>query len=198
MKKTISILLVLLFTSIAGAAFPQSLADLAKKEKERRAKLKTATKVITNEDTAKYKSGAVTTGSAPSAEKTEAAASTEEGASPQAGKPAPAEADASEEPRDFEGRTESYWRQTFSDARSKVKELENKADVLTLKITDLQNQFYREDDGFKQQEIQREIQKAFYEQDLNKENLEKAKQDLVDLEREARKSGALPGWYREK
>jgi hypothetical protein len=77
-----------------------------------------------------------------------------------------------------------------------VKELENEGNVIILKINDLQNRFYRESDGYKQQEIQRELQKAFYEQDLNKQNLAQAKDALTDLEKEARKSGALPGWIR--
>jgi hypothetical protein len=65
-----------------------------------------------------------------------------------------------------------------------------------LKLNDLQNSFYKENDGFKQQEIQREIQKTLYEQDQNKENLVKAKSAVTDLEQEARKSGALPGWIK--
>jgi hypothetical protein len=80
------------------------------------------------------------------------------------------------------------------DARKRVTDLENEANVITLKIADLQNQFYKESDGFKQQAIQRDLQKTIFEQDQNKENLSKAKQSLQDLEAEARKSGALPGW----
>ena len=70
----------------------------------------------------------------------------------------------------------------MADARKRVKDLENESNVLVLKLNDLQNRFYKESDGFKQQEIQREIQKTLYEQDLNKENLAKAKTDVVDLE----------------
>jgi hypothetical protein len=103
---------------------------------------------------------------------------------------------SSDEPVDFQGRPESFWKQAFADARRKVSELENEANVIILKLNDLQNRFYRESDGYRQQEIQREMQKTFYLQDLNKENLAKAKDALVDLEKEARKSGALPGWIR--
>jgi hypothetical protein len=97
---------------------------------------------------------------------------------------------------DFQGRPESYWRQTMADARQKVVDLENESNVLVLKFNDLQNRFYREDNGFKRLEIQREMQKTIYEQDKNKENLANAKTALTDLETEARKSGALPGWIR--
>ena len=77
-----------------------------------------------------------------------------------------------------------------------MKDLENESNVLVLKLNDLQNRFYREDNGFKQQEIQREIQKTIYEQDQNKKNLGLARDALIDLEKEARKSGALPGWIK--
>ena len=82
----------------------------------------------------------------------------------------------------------------MADARQNVKDLTNEANVIVLKIADLQNKFYSMDDGFKREGLQREIQKSYYEQDLNKQNLEKAKSELQDLENEARKSGALPGW----
>ena len=62
---------------------------------------------------------------------------------------------AADEPLDFQGRPESFWRQTFADARRKVSDLENEGNVLILKLNDLQNKFYRESDGFKQQEWQR-------------------------------------------
>jgi hypothetical protein len=177
---------VLLF--FAGLAYSQSLGDLAKKEKERREKLKNESKPITNKDTSKYKNSAITTGSPPAAASAKAEA---EKPAPEAAKPAKVEPD---EPVDLLGRPESFWRQTMSDARQKVKDLENEANVLTLKLADLQTQFYRESDGFRQQQIQREIQKTIYEQDVNKENLAKARTQLQELETEGRKSGALPGW----
>jgi len=176
----------------AISAQSQSVGELGKKEKERRAKIKQDVKVLTNEDADKFKSAPITTGtsSAPSD-----LPNTDEnkGTSAPAVQAKPGQS-ADDEPRDFKGRPEAFWRQTMADARQKVKELENQGNVLTLRLSDLQTQFYREDDGFKQQAIQREIQRTFYEQDLNKQNLEAAKAQLADLESEARKSGALPGW----
>ena len=169
----------------------QSLAELAKKEKERREKL-AAGKPITNEDTAKYSNTTAAPSPADAEKKT-----VEQGEAP----PKNEKSDAtvkSDEPVDFQGRTEGFWRQTFADARQKVKSLEDEANVLVLKMNDLYNQFYREANGFKQQSIQREIQKTIYEQDRNKEELKKAKDSLQDLEKEARKSGALPGWLTAK
>ncbi len=195
MKRTIPLFVVFLFFMEAAAACSQSLADLARKEKERREQIRTDGKAITNIEAAKYKASPGTTVTpvtpAPAAQKPTAESAEGEGA-PKAVKADP------DEPVDFQGRPESYWRQTMADARQRVKDLENEGNVLTLKIADLQNQFYREANGFKQQDIQREIQKTFYEQDKNKEELAKAKDQLQDLEKEARKSGALPGWLTPK
>jgi hypothetical protein len=194
--KAVSIFIAgLLFCMCASLGYAQSLAEIAKKEKERRAAVKTDTKVINNDKAAKSV-GSVS--SAPKSdtagEKPAAEGEVKTAVEPGTEKPKP----GADEPVDFQGRPESYWRQTFADARKRVQDLENQTNVLILKLNDLQNQFYREADGFKQQTIQRDIQKALYEQDVTKENLAQAKADLVDLEREARKSGALPGWIRDK
>jgi hypothetical protein len=191
MKKSSLLFIAVAVFAASAIAQSQSLGDLAKKEKERRKQVAADVKVITNLDTAKYRAGAISTTTlpAPPAQKPEVEAS----ASPAANTEGSRKADK-DEPRDMQGRTESWWRQTMSDARQKIKELENAANVITLRISDLQTQFYREANGFRQQDIQRDIQKSFYEQDLTKENLAKAKRELEDLEKEARKSGALPGW----
>jgi hypothetical protein len=183
---------IILLPLTAASAFcqSQSLAEYAKREKERREKVTAAQKAIRNEDTVKYKAAAVGTGGMsqlPDSAGKPAEGATAAGAKTDAG----AKAD---EPVDLQGRPESFWRQTFSDARQKIRELENKTNVLVLKVNDLQNEFYKESNGFRQQELQREIQKTLYEQDLTKEELAKAKDSLTDLEKEARKSGALPGW----
>ncbi len=188
--------LTVLFTaafllSTASVVCSQTLADLAKKEKERREQLKDKERVITNKDAAKFKSSGVMTPSA----QPEAAAPKPAPDKATAVKPAKADSD---EPTDFQGRPESFWRQTLADARAKVRDLGNEANVLILRLNDLQNRFYRESDGFRQQEIQREMNKTIYEQDQNKEKLATAKSQLEDLLGEARKSGALPGWLDEK
>jgi hypothetical protein len=192
MKSKIALLSTLVILVIAAAGNAQSLAELAKKEKERRAKAQANAKVITNKDTSKYKGGALTTSSGSTrgsrtVSKKSAGATTET-----------VEESENTEPMDFFGRPESFWRQTFSDARQLVESLSNESKVLNLRIAELQNRFYSEDNGFKQQDIQRQIQKTIYEQDLNRDNLEKAKKALQELETEARKSGALPGWLRAK
>jgi hypothetical protein len=194
--KSLSLIIVgLLVLVLASSGYSQSLAELAKKEKARREAVKANAKVLTNEQANQGKARVSTTTLPPATEKLgtdKTAAGAEKAAEDAAAKEKP----ATDEPVDFQGRPESFWRQTFADARKKVSDLENEATAIVLKLNDLQNRFYRESDGFKQQDIQREIQKTIYEQDLNKHNLTLAKEALEDLEKEARKSGALPGWIK--
>jgi hypothetical protein len=189
MKKLAVLLPMAFLIACISAAYSQSLADLAKKERNRRAEIKD-NKVITDDDVAKFKS--TTPETAPPEQPADAAESPkaegEEAKGDQANKPDP------DEPTDFQGRPESYWRQTMTEIRQKVKDLTNEANAIVLSIADLQNKFYNIDDGFRRETIQRELQKTYYMQDMNKENLEKAKALLQELESEAHKSGALPGW----
>lgn len=180
MRKCAAVLVMMFLPAVA--VFAQSLADLANKERERRQAIRND-RVITPDEVAKFSTG-------PSKSEPDA----EPDAEPE--KPASKEksAAAAVEPVDFQGRTESYWRKTMADARKKVEDLEREANVITLRISDLQNKFYSEDNGFAREGIQREIQKSYYEQDKNKEELAKAREALRDLQNEARKSGALPGW----
>jgi hypothetical protein len=193
MKKSVVFLLTSLFVLTASFVYSQSLAELAKKENERRKEI-TNDRVITKEEADKYR-----TDSGKSADVKDQSSVADVSEAEKSDSETQAQSDKinSDEPVDFEGRPESYWRKTMAEARRKVHDLENEANVLILKQNSLQNEFYREDDGFKREGIQREIQKTYYEQDLNKDNLQKAKAALQDLENEARKSGALPGWISE-
>ncbi|MBM3792320.1 MAG: hypothetical protein FJW35_18495 [Acidobacteria bacterium] len=196
MKSKIVLAVTALLLVFAAAASAQSLAELAKREKERRAKLKTEGKTITDVEAAKFRGGALTTGTPATAPPDETTGPKPAGA--EEADPAAPEQPATDEPVDFQGRPESFWRQTFADMQAKVTKFENSTDVLILKLNDLQNRFYQEADGFKQQRIQQEIQKTLFEQEVNKKELEQARQQLQELETEARKSGALPGWLRTK
>ena len=168
---------IFLLITAGPAAHSQSLADLAKKEKLHRSRI-TNERVITAEEAAKY----ITKSSEPDSSGDQTLIKV---------KPENTDLD---EPVDFSGRPESYWRKTMSAARQALKELEDEKNVLILRRNRLENEFHRESDGFRRGNIQKEIQKTLYEQDVNRDNLAKAKEALEDLKKEARKSGALPGW----
>jgi len=190
------ILLIPLCALFVSTVHAQSLGDLAKKEKERRESINN-NRVVTDEELAKYQSNAeaakgASDKTAKQPDKKESTENKTDNAAKKDNKSEDVEA------VDFQGRTESYWRTTMSAAYQNVDRLENEANVLVLKLNGLQDQFYKEADGFRRETIQREIQKTYYEQDLNKQNLEKANAALQDLQNEARKSGAFPGWIERK
>ncbi|MBN2320160.1 MAG: hypothetical protein JXR49_13840 [Acidobacteria bacterium] len=179
--------------AIAATAYAQSLADIANKEKQRREQIDAAPEVITNDKISEYSGGSVSTISPLSLPSGKTDSENIEGDAESEVQDKKIDPD---EPVDFQGRPESYWRETMTGARKKVKDLEDEANVLTLRLNELQTQLNNAGDGFRQESVQRELQKTYYEQDMNKENLAKAKEELADLEKEARKSGALPGWLR--
>jgi hypothetical protein len=196
MKKFSELLIIAFFVLFVSMAYSQSLGDLAKKEKERRESVKND-RVITDEKTAKHqsKSEAAKDASVKASAQSDDQGSGENNTASDAKKQ---NESTDDEDVDFQGRPESFWRNTMRTARENAARLDNEANVLVLKLNSLQDQFYKEADGYRRETVQREIQKTYYEQDLNKQNLEKAKAALQDLENEARKSGALPGWIEQK
>jgi hypothetical protein len=189
--KKFATLLPAFFFIVISAAYSQSLGDLADKEKNRREEIKGEVKVIViQEQTPQQQPEGAPASPSNAAAKPETEKK-EDGSG--ANQPPSAKSDP-DEPVDYQGKPESFWRKTMADARQKVKELEEESKVLALKMAALQTKFYNIDDGFARETVQRDIQKMTYEQDTNKANLEKAQNELQDLEKEARKSGALPGW----
>jgi len=170
---------ILLFC--AAAAYSQSLADLAEKEKARREQI-TSVHVLTDEETAKF---------------FKVPEPPEESSSEDAKPPEQAEADSedaneSTEPTDSQGRNEEHWRKTMAEARQKVQNLENASNVLYLKRNDTQNKFVV--DGYNRDTLQQELKQIVSDQEQTRINLEQAKSELDSLMEEAQSSGALPGW----
>jgi hypothetical protein len=195
MKKIMLIGYAAAFFLTLSIAYAQSLGELADKEKQRRKEIQNE-KVITNKEAEQYKSETSDAASVP-----DLLPEKEDGTDTQKDAPDanPSSQADSDEPVDMQGRTESYWRKTMMEARQQLTGLDKEAKALALKITDLQNKLNGTGldgagDGFRKEAIQRELQKTYYEQDVNKATLAKAQAALQDLENEARKSGALPGW----
>ena len=93
------------------------------------------------------------------------------------------------------GKPESQWREAMSDARNRVKQLEDEAKELTSRRNALQlnrNKINKTRRG----PIDDEIGKIRAAQELNGKNQEEARKALQSLQKEARSSGALPGWTR--
>ncbi|MBI4482865.1 MAG: hypothetical protein HY652_08250 [Acidobacteria bacterium] len=179
MKRVIKLVFfVFLVEGLVLPATGQSLAEVARTEKDRRAKAAEG-KVITQSDLQNLK-GAVSTARPPASEK--AAGET---------KPAPSAGVARKPVRD-----ETYWRGAADQARGAEKAAENKIASQQLALNDLWNRFYREDQFNERQRLQMEIQKAREDLARSRADLAAAQQDLAKLELEARKESVPPGWLR--
>lgn len=163
-----------------------SLAEIARKEKERRKKIDKKVPVIRNADLEKFQ-GRVTTGARPVAPprdivlpgipevpSTEAETKTEPGA-------------AGVTEKDME-----FWKSAFGEARLNLQNAVNRHLVLQLKMNNLRNAFFREDDGSTQALIQSQLQQTLEQIEAAKLELEQAKTAIERLQTEARRSGLSP------
>jgi len=199
MAKNLLIIVGMLTLTIflVNLTYGQSLADIAKKEKERRANIKTHGKVITNETVKEHLEDK---GNVPGT----LSQSTEESAEETPSEEAPTQTSSEtktatkettpSEPTDLEGNNEAYWRNRIKDAQQKIADLEKQVNDLQLRLNGLQMSFYAMDDPNQRQLLNSEIDSTFEMLAKAKEDLEKAKQDLEDTREEGRKKGALPGW----
>lgn len=93
------------------------------------------------------------------------------------------------------GKPESQWRETMSGARDRLMQLEEEVKKLTSQRNALQLQYNRTN-GTRRGPINDALIKTSTELYTNRQNLEQARETLQSLQKEARSSGALPGWIR--
>jgi hypothetical protein len=150
----------------------QSIADVARKERERQKQVQSKVTVT---------SRATTTGAA----STPATAAV----SAPAGKGV--------EVTDNKGRDEKYWRTAFQKAREDAKRADDRVLALELKLKDLNMQFLNRSDIYnKENQLGPLITTAQKDLDQARITAAQAKQQISDLEEELRRSGGLAGWAR--
>lgn len=175
---------------LGGVAFAQapSLAELAKKEQERRKATPPAAKVLTNKDLPKPKAPA------PAAPATDAPAP----AAPADAKaaPDPNSADAKKAEEGKEVKDEAYWRGRMSAAREDLRRAQMFAEALQSRINALSADFVNRDDPYQRAKVGEDRQKALAELERVTADIEKATKAIADIEEEARQAGVPPGWLR--
>ena len=107
---------------------------------------------------------------------------------------APAEKPADE--RAVAEQDEQAWRKKMADARVALERSQMYADALQSKINALWADFTARDDPAQRAQIELERKRALAEQARVKDEIEKQKKAIADLEEEARKAGVPPGWIR--
>jgi predicted lipid-binding transport protein (Tim44 family) len=165
---------------------PPSLAEIAKKEAERRKTTKDAKKVITTKD---LPESARKPASAP-------ATSAERGQSGGDQKPAPgAEISSGSAPSGGQG-DEAAWRARITQAREALRRNETFLEALQTRVNALGNDFRNSGDSAQQAKLTQDRLKALEDLERVKADVELSKKQIGDIEEEARKAGVPPGWVR--
>jgi hypothetical protein len=180
-------------TVFDGQSSPPSLAELARKEAERRKTTKEAKakKVITTKD---MPESARRPASTPAT--TDGAASTHPPTHPPAGpagndqKPA-----AGAETAAADDKAEAAWRNRIALAREGLRRNEVFLQALQTRVNALTVD-YANSDANQQIKVRENQAKALEEMERVKADIEQSKKQIGDIEEEARRAGVPPGWVR--
>jgi hypothetical protein len=171
----------------AVPAAAQSLADIAKKEEERRKDIKTPSKILTNKDLSPAPPGssvpspAASPGPAPA---DAAPASPSDSGEGKDGKEKPAAKD------------QKYWAgkmKTLQEALSRDQVL---LDAMQTRVASLTTDFVNRDDPAQRAVIERNRVTALGELNRLKGQIQQDQKAIDDLQEEARRAGVPPGWLR--
>ena len=98
-----------------------------------------------------------------------------------------------------DAQTEQKWRDRSHEAVERVKSAEEKLEKLQTDINALTQAFYAESDGVAQRgQIEAQRNTRLEELEAAKRELEDAKQAQENLQDDARREGALPGWIEQE
>ena len=185
MRRFLGIVLFAELFLIVAPAPAQSMADLPRKERDRRREA--ANKVYTNSDLPAAAAPAPTPATS--------------GAETKPGEAKPAEALEQKPaarptgPTDNKGRDEKYWRSAFQAARDEIKSAQDDVRIAELKVNDLKRQLMTETSLYNREyRLAGEIEAAKTALEKSCLNVENARQQLAGLEEELRRSNGPSGW----
>lgn len=173
---------------VSSGVSAQSLADIARKEKERRKSIGTPSKVYTNRD---LRGGSpLTTGTSRPTTQADATEATDEST--------PDGTEAAEQPEAEEQspRDETYWRDRITAARNQVSRSELMLKSLQNRVDGLWAEFTARDDPAGRAVIERDRLEALAELERVRTEIEEQNKNIAAIEDEARRAGVPPGWLR--
>ena len=159
----------------------QTLADVAKKEEERRKTAKPADKTYTNKDLGTLPPGTPSPAPAKPAASTDAAAKETE-------KPAEQEKEPVKD--------QAYWAGRLKDLHTQLQRDQTYVDALQTRVNSLATDFVNRDDPAQRAVLAKERQNALGELDRLKKQIGGTNKAIADLEEEARRANVPPGWLR--
>ena len=194
MRETLSAALICSALTVAVVAplLGQSLADVAKKEEERRKTIPTPAKVYTNKDLS----------SVPPSSIPQAAAATPvdaKGAKEAAKSGADTEKDATHGDAGNDKtpvKDKAYWAGRLKSLQDELDRNQTYADALQTRVNALTADFVNRDDPAQRAVVERDRQKSLAELNRLKQTILDDKKALADFAEEARRAGVPPGWLR--
>jgi hypothetical protein len=174
--------------SLVAPARAQSLADIAKKEEDRRKTVPAPSKVYTNKDLVPTPAGSPPPPAASGAP-----------SSPDAGKTAPEDGKATP-PKDGAEKgpvkDQAYWATRLKALQDKLARDQDYADAMQTRINSLTTDFVNRDDPAQRAVIEGNRQKSLGELARLTKTIQDDKKALADFLEEARRAGVPPGWLR--
>lgn len=168
----------------AVAAQAPTLAEVAKKEQDRRKTTAAPKKVYTSKDLPKP--------ATPPPAQAPAAAAPAAAADPAAAEQNPAApAQPGEEVKD-----EQWWRQQMAALRGELTRNEMFLEALQTRVNSLATDYVARDDPGQRARVAEDRQRSLAMMDRVRMDIEKTNKAIADLEEEARKAGVPPGWLR--
>ena len=188
----------------ASSLSAQSLADVARKEGERREGTQPAAKTYTNKHLKAVRAAepaapaqAAPAADAPTAPATPAAdADAKPASGPAAGADTPKAPDASAGDAPREVKDQAYWAKRLGGLREQLSRDETYLDALQTRINALTMDFVNRDDPIQRDQIERDRSRAVIELERLKKAIEQDRKAIADLEEEARRAGVPAGWLR--
>jgi hypothetical protein len=185
---------VALFLVAAGVwpLFAQSLADVARKEEERRKTIGQPAKVYTNKDLG----GAPP----PTPVSTPPPVPAKAGAAPPEA-PRDTDADkaadkAADKDKDKPVKDQAYWSGRLKGLQTELDRDRTFADAMQTRVNSLNTDFVNRDDPAQRAVIEGDRQKALSELNRLKQAIQDGTKAVADLREEARRAGVPPGWLR--
>jgi hypothetical protein len=172
--------------SLVAPVRAQSLADIAKKEEDRRKTVAAPSKVYTNKDLSPAPAGspppAASTASVPS-DAAKSAQDDGKGTSKDAAEKGPV-------------KDQAYWAGRLKALQDKLARDQDYADAMQTRINSLTTDFVNRDDPAQRAVIETNRQKSIAELARLTKSIQDDKKALADFLEEARRAGVPPGWLR--
>jgi hypothetical protein len=169
----------------------QSLADVAKKEEERRQKVAEPTKVYTNKDLKAPSGTAGTVAPLPPAGDAAKDADTK----------AKGDKSAASTDKDKDGvkdpnKDPAYWSGRLKAAQAKLDQDQAYAEAMQTRINSLTTDAVNRDDPIQRSKLERDRQKALADLAQLKKSIDDGKKAIAQVHEDARRAGVPPGWLR--